>query len=45
MPPILFIESLPPRQIANLERLYGPVIVIPEFDAKHIHRTLVDTLS
>ncbi len=44
-PPIMFIESLPPRQAENLERLYGPVIVVPQFDARLIHRAIVEALS
>jgi CheY-like chemotaxis protein len=43
--PILIIEDLPDRQVANLRRLYGKLAVVPEFDAKRIHRTLVELIS
>ncbi|MBN1946837.1 MAG: hypothetical protein JW797_14280 [Bradymonadales bacterium] len=39
---LLFIEDLPERQVENLARLYGRVAVVPEFDAKRIHRALVE---
>ncbi|MCA9564766.1 MAG: hypothetical protein KC561_14820 [Myxococcales bacterium] len=43
--PFLFIESLPARQVENLNRLYGPVTVVPEFDPKSIHGAIVRALS
>lgn len=42
--PFLVIDALPERQVANLQRLYGPLAAVPEFDAKAIHRALVDLL-
>ncbi len=43
--PILIVEDLPERQIANLSKLYGRVAVVPEFDAKSIHRTLIELIQ
>lgn len=42
---VLIIEELPERQVQNLQRLYGRVAVVPEFDAKRIHRTLVELVQ
>lgn len=42
---ILIIEELPERQVANLQRLYGRVAVVREFDARRIHRTLIDLIQ
>jgi CheY-like chemotaxis protein len=42
--PILFIETIPERQAANLRRMYGEIVVVPEFDAPAIHRALVEVL-
>jgi len=43
--PILIIEDLPERQIANLSKLYGRIAVVPEFDAKKIHRMLIELIQ
>lgn len=41
----LIIEELPERQVQNLRRLYGPLSVVPEFDAKRIHRTIIELIQ
>ena len=42
--PFLIIEALPDRQVENLKRLYGDVVVVPEFDRKAIHGALLGLL-
>jgi ActR/RegA family two-component response regulator len=42
---VLIIEELPERQVQNLQRLYGRVAVVPEFDAKRIHRTIIELIQ
>jgi CheY-like chemotaxis protein len=42
---VLIVEELPERQVANLQRLYGRVAVVPEFDARRIHRVLIELLQ
>ena len=38
----LIIEDLPPRHVENLAKLYGDIIVVPDFDPKQIHRALIE---
>lgn len=42
--PFLIIDALPQRQVENLRKLYGELVVVEGFDQKAIHAALLSLL-